>query len=343
MVAGTQGSSDKEGSWKMTQSSMRTAGIDTGKAKLDIAIHGQAGIVTVANAPAGWKKLAEFLAKQEVRRVGIEATGGYERGVTRHLQALGLVVVVFQPLQVKAFASLHLRRAKSDRLDAALIAACAFMLDATNRAPPDPRFDALADQLTLIEQIEEDIIRAKTRREHASPGRIARIIDSDIKRFEKRRANELRRLIGEIAGHADLAARYELVLSVPGIGPRTALALLVRMPELGRLTREQAAALAGLAPFVHQSGKTDGERHIGGGRERLRRSLYAATLPAAFRWNPALKLFYARLLAAGKSHKAAMVACARKLLIFANTVVQRGTPWQDRGAPPEPMQPIPVS
>jgi transposase len=99
------------------------------------------------------------------------------------------------------------------------------------------------------------------------------------------------------------------------------------MPELGRVTREQAAALAGLAPFVHQSGKTDGERHIGGGRERLRRSLYAA----AFHWNPALKSFYARLLARGKSHKAALTACARKLLMFANTVVQRGTPWAGAG------------
>ena len=317
----------------MTQSSMCTAGIDTAKDKLDVAIHGRVGVVTVANVLAGWKKLAAHLAEHDVRRVGIEATGGYERGVTRHLQALGLIVVVFQPLQVKAFAALHLRRAKSDRLDAALIAACAFMLDADNKVPPDPRFDALADQLTFIEQIEEDIVRAKTRREHAPPGRIARMVDSDIKRLEKRRADELRRLIGELARHADIGARYDLVLSIPGIGPRTAVALVVRMPELGQVTREEAAALAGLAPFVHQSGKTDGQRHIGGGRERLRRSLYAATLPAAFHWNPALKAFYARLISAGKGHKVAMVACARKLLVFANSVVQRGTPWRDRSAP----------
>lgn len=317
----------------MTQASMRTAGIDTAKGKLDIAIHGQAGVLVVDNTPAGWKKLSAYLAEQQVRRVGIEATGGYERGVTRHLQAAGLLVVVFQPLQVKAFASLNLRRAKSDRLDAALIAACAFMLDAGNKLPPDPRLDALADQLTFIEQVEEDIVRAKTRREHTPPGRLARMLDRDIKRLQKRRADELRRLIAELARHDDLGARYDLVLSVPGIGPRTAVALLVRMPELGQVTREQAAALAGLAPFVHQSGKTDGQRHIGGGRERLRRSLYAATLPAAFHWNPALKAFHARLVASGKSHKAAMVACARKLLVFANTVVQRGTPWQDRAAP----------
>ena len=325
---------------------MPTAGIDTAKDKLDVAIHGQAGILTVPNAPPGWKQLAAYLAKHEVRRVGIEATGGYERAVTRYLQAAGLLVVVFQPLQVKAFAALQLRRAKSDRLDAALIAACAFMLDAGNKLPPDPRLDALADQLTFIEQVEEDIVRAKTRREHTPPGRLAGMLDRDIKRLEKRRADELRRLIAALASHADLGTRYNLVLSIPGIGSRTAVALVVRMPELGRVTREEAAALAGLAPFVHQSGKTDGQRHIGGGRQRLRRSLYAATLPAAFHWNPALKAFYARLMAAGKSHKAAMVACARKLLVFANTVVQRGTNGRRTrhadAAPRGPAQPRPA-
>ena len=102
------------------------------------------------------------------------------------------------------------------------------------------------------------------------------------------------------------------------------------MPELGRVTREQAAALAGLAPFDDDSGSHRGQRHIAGGRSRLRRSLYAAAFSAAFHWNPALKALYARLTAAGKSHTAALVACARKLLIYANTVVQRGTPWQPK-------------
>ncbi|SUS08311.1 transposase (fragment) [uncultured Defluviicoccus sp.] len=127
----------------------------------------------------------------------------------------------------------------------------------------------------------------------------------------------------------DLAKRFTLVLSVPGIGDRTALALLLRLPELGAVSREQAAALAGLAPFVQQSGRWQGERHIAGGRSRLRRSLYAAALPAAFRWNRALKALYRRLTERGKPHTVALVACARKLLIFANTVVARGTPWTE--------------
>ena len=102
------------------------------------------------------------------------------------------------------------------------------------------------------------------------------------------------------------------------------------MPELGAVSREQAAALAGLAPFVQQSGRWTGETHIAGGRSRLRRSLYAAALPAAFRWNPALKALYRRLVERGKPHTVALVACARKLLVFANTVVARGTPWTER-------------
>ena len=158
------------------------------------------------------------------------------------------------------------------------------------------------------------------------------MVSADIKRLQTRRAAELKRLMASLRAHADLANRFDLVLSIPGIAERTALALVLRMPELGQLSREEAASLVGLAPFVHQSGKHKGETHIGGGRARLRRSLYAAAQPASFFWNPALKALYARLIARGKSHKSAIVACARKLLIFANTVVQRGTPWIAAGA-----------
>jgi len=327
MVAGTLGSFDKDGSKKMTKPTTLTAGIDTSKDKLDVAIHGQAGTLTVANSLAGWKQLAAHLNRIGMERVGIEATGGYERGVTRYLQKVGFTLVVLQPLQVKAFAKLHLQRAKNDRIDAGLIAACTFLLDMRGKLPPDPRFDALTDQLTFIEQIEEDIARCKTRLEHVADRRLLRMVSADIKRLQTRRTAELKRLMAGLRAHADLASRFDLVLSIPGIGKRTALALVLRMPELGQLSREEAASLVGLAPFVHQSGKHKGETHIGGGRARLRRSLYAAAQPAAFWWNPALKALYARLIARGKPHKSAIVACARKLLIFANTVVQRGTPW----------------
>ena len=244
-----------------------------------------------------------------------------------YLRAAGLTVVLLQPLQVKAYARLHLRRAKNDVIDAALIAACTTALDEPHSAP-DARLEPLADALTFVEQFEEELARHKTRLEHIQQARLRRMVMADIRRLEARRLAELRRIAQELRRHDDLSRRLALVQSVPGIGERTALALLLHMPELGQLTREEAAALAGLAPFDDDSGRHKGERHIAGGRQRLRRSLYAAALPAAFRWNPTLVSLYKRLIVRGKSHKVALVACARKLLIMANAVVARATPWQ---------------
>jgi transposase len=311
----------------MSKAIRSTAGIDTSKSTLDLAIHGHRRVTTFDNTPCGWSQLLAMLVEAGIGRVGIEATGGYERGVARHLQAAGLTVVVLQPKQVKAFAQLHLRRAKTDRIDAFLIAACTHLLDAGDRLPPEPRFDPLADQLTYIEQIEEDIVRLKTRLEHVGEPRLRRVITADILRLTRRRAAELAGLQAALRQHPDLGCRLDLVQSIPGIGLRTALSIVVRLPELGRVSREAVAALAGLAPYVQQSGKWRGQAHISGGRSRLRRALYAAALPAAFHWNPALKALYGRLSARGIGHTGALVACARKLLIFANTVVSRGTPW----------------
>lgn len=315
----------------MTQTTTLTAGIDTAKAKLDIAIHGMDGCWQVPNTASGWRSLAMRLAKAGVTRVGIEATGGYERGVVTHLQAAGFTVLLMQPIQVRAFARVHRRRAKNDALDAMLIAACAMAIEPP-RIEPDARLAQLAGLLTFVEQIEEDIARFKTRLEHAGDKRQRKLVEDDIARLKMRRKTELMLIAAQLRQHADLRQRLALVMSIPGIGERTALALVIRMPELGRIDREEVAALAGLAPFDNDSGLHKGRRHIAGGRGRLRRSLYAAALPAAFRWNEALIALYRRLTAAGKPHKLALVACARKLVVYANTVVQRGTPWTVKAA-----------
>ena len=315
----------------MTQTNIITAGIDTSKLKLDIAVHQRTERWQVANTEPGWRSLATNLAKAGVTRVGIEATGGYERGVVDHLRAAGFTVLVLQPIQVKAFGRVHLRRAKNDALDAVLIAACAATLDPP-RIVPDPRLAKLAGYLTFLEQTEEDIARFKTRLEHIDEPQLRRMVGSDIKRLKVRKAAQIRDIAKRLRAHNDLARRLDLVLSIPGIGERTALALIIRMPELGRISREEAAALAGLAPFDDDSGKYKGQRHIAGGRGRLRRSLFAAALPASCRWNEALIALYERLIAKGKAHNAALIACARKLLIYANTVVQRGTPWTENAA-----------
>lgn len=310
----------------MSKHSIVCAGIDTGKRKLDAAIDASPERLQVDNAPDGHKKLSAWLRRQRVKRVGIEASGGYEQAVVAQLRRDGFVVIVFQPAQVRAYAKFHLQRAKNDKIDAALIAACAAATK-TIHAPPDPRLAPFAGHLTMIEQITQDIACLKTRRESCRDERIRRVWDEEIVRLKRLLKVELTALIAAIRRHRDLAARLDLIASVDGVGLRTAVAILVRMPEIGRVTREQAAALAGLAPYDDDSADQVGVRHIDGGRERLRGSLYTAALAAAFRWNPRLIALYQRLIAAGKPHKVALVACARKMLIFVNTVVARGTPW----------------
>jgi transposase len=316
----------------MTETNIIAAGIDTGKYKLDVAIHGDSKRWQFDNGPTGFGDLVRLLRRRKVSRVGIEATGGYERKAVTALRKAGFTVVVLQPLQVRGYAQSILCHAKSDRIDCGLVAACVARLEIMRR-DPDPRLVPLADLLTFVEQTEEDIARCKVRREHAHSPEQRRLLEVDIKRFTKRRARLMARLQIMIAAHDDLARRHDLLFSIDGIGERTALAMLIRLPELGHITREQAASLAGLAPFVHDSGMRKGERHILGGRDRLRRSVYAATIPAAFFHNHQLIAFYRRLVAAGKPPKLALIACARKLVIFANTVLARGTPWQKHNAP----------
>jgi transposase len=331
MVEGTVGSHHKEGSRKMSQHITNCAGIDTGKHELHVALNGRKARLQVANKTEGHSKLLAWLRQHRVKRVGIEASGGYEQEVVGELRRSGFVVVVFQPAQVRAYASFHLRLAKNDKIDAALIAECTAAIKKIH-PPPDPRLAPFAERLTMIEQIGEDIARAKTRLETCRDPDIRRYWREVIVRDQKREKLELKQLVTAIRQHSDLAERLALIASIDGIGLPTAVAILIRLPEIGSLTREQAAALAGLAPYDDDSGMQFGVRHIKGGRERLRTALYRAALPAAFRWNWHLIEIYRRLTAKGKLHKVALIACARKLLIYANIVVARGTPWVTKPA-----------
>jgi len=308
------------------------AGIDTGKRKLDVALDGSSEQLQVDNTAEGHKALLDWLRRRRVKRIGIEASGGYEQAVVAEMRRKGFVVVVFQPAQVRAFAKFHQQRAKNDKIDAALIATCTAAVKKIHAAP-DARLLPFAEQLTMIDQIGEDIARLKNRIETCRNPRIQHVWEEDIVRLEERERIEFKALVRAICEHRDLSERLDLIHSVDGVGLPTAVAVLVRLPEIGQLTREQVAALAGLAPYDDDSGEQVGARHIDGGRKRLRRALYAAALPASFRWNPQLIALYKRLMAAGKKHKRALIACARKLLIFVNTVVARGIPWQHARPP----------
>lgn len=311
---------------KMKKYNRKAAGIDTGKDKLDIAIHGSNDLLEVANDGAGHEQLIEWLGERKVKRIGIEASGGYERAATAALRLANVQVIVFQPKQVRCFAGFKLQRAKNDRIDAALIAKCAAFCEAIREAP-DPRLQDLAEALTLIDQLTEDMARWKIRLESVQRAEQRGVIEDEIKRLTGIITTERARLLRAVKSHKDLARRYSLIESVQGIGLPTALTLLIRMPELGCLTREQVAALAGLAPYDHDTGRFKGQRRIAGGRGRVPKALYAAAFPAAYRWNPHLIALYQRLIESKKTHKQALIACARKLLVMVNAVVARGTPW----------------
>ena len=302
------------------------AGIDTGKAKLDVAIDGSSEQLQVDNTVEGHQALVEWLKGHKVKRIGIEASGGYEQAVVAELRRKRFVVVLFQPKQVRAYGTFHQLLAKNDKIDAKLIAMCTAAVR-TIHAAPDPRLQPFAEHLTMIDQITEDIARLKNRLESCRDTRIQGVWKAQIAPLAKSKRAELKALLAAIRKHPDLAARLDLINSVAGCGLPTAVAVLVRMPEVGNVTREQAAALSGLAPYDDDSGNRVGDRHIEGGRERLRRALYTAALPASFRWNPQLMALYGRLIAAGKCHKSALIACARKLVVIINAVVARGTPW----------------
>ena len=307
------------------KSNTKVAGIDVGKAHLDAAVHGMGDLTRVDNAPAGFSVLIGWLKAREVGRVGLEATGGYERAVRLALEAAGFEVVVHQPLEVRLFARLKRRMAKNDRLDAALIAAATAQVD-TVRAAQDPRLTELAERLTAYEQVTDLIAQLKSGLEHVSLKDLAKDIRAQIASLTRLKAKLILHVLTVIKAHDDLLQRLQLLLSLPGVGPVVAATLVVRMPELGALRKGQAAALIGVAPFDRDSGQWKGLRFISGGRARPRRMLYLAALSAK-RCNPGLKAFAQGLIQRGKPLKVAIVAVMRKLIEAANLVLSRGQPW----------------
>lgn len=327
MVAGTTWFVSKTGIKKMTEHDHITvcAGIDVSKTKLDIVVLPGALHLVVEYSAAGLKELDLFLARHKVARIGFEASGGYERRLIEHLRNGPIPAVRLQPAQVRAYARARLRRAKSDRLDAELIAAFTASLERLPELPGQLEGE-LAEHLTFIEQIEDRLVTLKTTLETTRNARIRLILTREIRRTEVRREAELMLLAKAARASGELSRRLDRVLSIKGFGLRTALALVIRVPELGSMSREEVAAMAGLAPFDNDSGKSSGKRTVQGGRGRLRKSLFMAGF-TAIRWNPGIKAFYSRLKAKGKHHLAALTAAMRKLIILANAVVARNSDW----------------
>jgi transposase len=312
----------------MIDDSMICAGIDVSKTALDIVIHPGGAHLRVAYDDAGLRRLDAFLADRGVRRIGFEASGGYEWALLAHLRGGSIPAARLQPAQVRHFAKSRLRHAKNDRLDAALIAA--FTASLAQLPPlPDARYDMLNAELTYLEQLDDQIMVLRTMAETARLARLRRLHEQDIARLERRRTARMALIAATLQQDAALGRRLALLVSIRGVGLRTALAMVIRLPELGHASREQIAALAGLAPFDADSGSHTGRRHIHGGRTRLRKSLFMAAFSAS-RWNDDLKTRYQALRQRGKHHLLATIAIARKLVVLANAIIARGTPWQPR-------------
>lgn len=309
----------------MMDHSMNCAGIDVGKNHLDIAVYPGGGALRVSNDARGLKALDAFLQKHDVARVGFEASGGYEWRLMAHLRGGCRPAARLQPAQIRFFARSRLKRAKNDRLDAALIAAFTASLEHLP-ALPDARFDALAAELTYLEQIEQQIALLKTFAETAFCDAVKQRHAQEIARLEGRRKAQLSSLEALVRSEDELAQRLDLLVSVKGIGLRSAICFVIRLPELGHADRAEIAALAGVAPYDDDSGKRHGRRHIQGGRERLRKSLFMCAFTAT-RHNPDLAAFYRRLRKNGKQHVCAVIAVARKLIILANTILARKKAW----------------
>jgi transposase len=296
-----------------------------GKHWLDGAVHGQAETVRVRRETAGIGALIAWLRDHGIERVGLEASGGYERMVVEALEAVGLEVVLHQPLEVRLFARLKRLRAKNDRLDAALIAAATAQVDAA-KAAADPRLRELADRLTAYEQISDQLAELRGFLEHVASKDVMRQLKAQVVSLARLKARLAAGVLERLRAHPDLAARYQLLTSLPGVGPIVAASLVVRMPELGQMKRGQAAALLGVAPFDHDSGQLKGKRFIAGGRRRPRRLVYLAALSAK-RCDPDQKAFAQRLAQRGKPAKLIVVAIMRRLIEAANLVLARQKPW----------------
>jgi transposase len=308
-----------------------TVGIDVAKNTLEVAIGPDAPSLTLPNTPEGFDALLARLRGVTVRLVLLEATGGLEVGVACACQAAGLDVAVINPRQSHSFAVAMGHLAKTDRIDARLLAQMAVVVDAHPRRHvfvktlPDAQQQLLAALVTRRRQIltmlvaERNRLEQSHKRMHKSIHNVIKALSRELQDMDDDMAEHIR------AHHAELAS---LLDSVKGVGPATISTLVAEVPELGKLSRRQISALVGVAPLNRDSGLLRGKRTIFGGRASVRHVLYMAALVAT-RFNAAIRVFYQRLLAAGKPKKVALVACMRKLLTILNAVAKTGQPWSD--------------
>lgn len=305
-------------------------GIDVAKATLDVAIRPGAQHWQIPNTDDGIHDLVDRLVGLHPSLVVLEATGGLETPLTGALASAGLPVVVVNPRQVRDFAKATGKLAKTDAIDAHVLAHFAEAVRPTPRPLPDAQTQAISALMARRRQMVTMLVMERNRWQTASVP-----IRSRVRAHIDWMEHELEGLdqdLGETLKQSPLwCEQDQLLQSVPGVGPVVSLTLLAQLPELGTLTRRQIAALVGVAPHNRDSGTLRGKRTVWGGRSTVRSALYMGALVAS-RWNPELRDFYQRLRAAGKPKKVALVACMRKLLTLLNAILMHRTPWQENHA-----------
>ena len=302
-----------------------TAGIDVSKLRLDVETYPTRQQISVERDAAGLATLIAWLSEHSVLRVGLEASGGYERLAIDTLQDAGFEVVLLNPLRVRRFAQAKGRLAKNDRVDARIIALfTAVMVDQL----PTPRrrdLDPLVELLTVRRQLQHWSTDCSNQLEHLRDAGLRKILRLQQDKFDREVAKLDQKLAALLNDHDDWQALARRLRTMPGVGPVVAPTLIALLPELGQLSRRMIASLVGLAPYDDDSGKRRGERHIKGGRAAVREALYMAAV-VAMKHNPPIAAFAKRL--AGKKPKVIITACMRKLLVMLNAMLRDGTDWR---------------
>lgn len=301
-------------------------GIDVSKHKLDVACSNHASVQTFASTPDGLKHVLAFLKELQPQLVCLEATGGYERTLVELLHQHHFEVAVVNPRQIRDFARAGNQLAKTDRIDARIIAQFALRMQPRVTSPLPKNRRKLLDLAARCRQVTRLIVQEKNRLGATIDKEIRKMIQQAIRLYEKQLdtlRNKQQQLIQDDE-HAQAKAR--IIASVPGLGPATVSVLIAELPELGTLNRQQIARLVGVAPTNRDSGTLRGKRTTGGGRAEIRTALFMPTVVAK-QYNPTIKTFYDRLLTAGKPKMVALIASMRKLLTILNVMIRDGKTW----------------
>ena len=303
-------------------------GIDVSKDRLDVHILPDGEAFAVTRDGKGLEQLIGRLQERKPMLVAVEATGGFETIVAAALAGAGLPLVVVNPAQIRHFAQAVGKKAKTDPVDALVIARFVEAVRPEPRPLPDAEARLLAELVTRRRQIIEMLVAERQREKRVGNPRVRKSLARHIKMLEKELPDVDGDIDAMVRGSPAWREKEDLLVSVPGIGKTLARTLLAELPELGRLDRRSIASLAGLAPYTRQSGRWRGKSMISGGRSAVRSALFLAALVAS-RCNPMLKAFYQRLLSAGKPKMVALIARARKMLTVLNAIIRDQRPWQN--------------